>query len=64
MINGHITLADGTGGCNPEVDHWTHLIRKLRWMGLDEEADRLERSLLAFAPEQRSTVLADPLNTD
>jgi hypothetical protein len=39
-----------------------HLIRKLRWMGLDDEAARLE-ALLAEVPSGGS-VLAGPIDTD
>jgi hypothetical protein len=39
-----------------------HLIRKLRWMGLDEEAARME-ALLAELPRAES-VLAGPIDTD
>jgi hypothetical protein len=40
------------------------LIRKLRWIGLDEEANRLQQALRTFAPEGRDAVLADPRGTD
>ena len=49
--------ADDSGEC-------TKLIRKLRWIGLDEEADRLQRALRELAPEERGVVLADPRGTD
>jgi hypothetical protein len=39
-----------------------HLVRKLRWMGLDEEAARME-ALLAELPRAES-VLAGPIDTD
>ena len=42
----------------------TKLIRKLRWIGLDEDASRLEAALRACAPSQRDTVLAEPSSTD
>ena len=48
----------------PELDECTKLIRKLRWIGLDEEARRLEAALCAFAPNTRGTVLAEPASTD
>ena len=40
------------------------LIRKLRWIGLDEEANRLQQALRELAPEERNAVLADPSGTD
>jgi len=32
---------------------WTHLIVKLRWMGWDEEAHRLELAVSTLPPEMR-----------
>jgi hypothetical protein len=40
------------------------LIRKLRWIGLEDEAGRLQESLTRVAPDQRGTVLADCATTD
>jgi hypothetical protein len=41
-----------------------HLILKLRWMGLHDEADRLERAARIVAPDDGGTVLAEPASTD
>ena len=41
-----------------------HLILKLRWIGLYDEADRLERAARSLAPDDRGTVLAEPASTD
>jgi hypothetical protein len=43
---------------SPPVAHkilsdWTHLIIKLRWIGLDEEAQRLELAVSTLPPEMR-----------
>lgn len=66
MISGHTTPAADL--LHPEVGTDTHectkLVRKLRWIGLDEEADRLERALCIIAPEQRGSVFAHPSSTD
>jgi hypothetical protein len=43
---------------------WAKLIRKLRWIGLDDEARRLELAVSTLPPEQRGTVSAGPFNTD
>lgn len=43
---------------------WTRLLRKLRWIGLEEEARRLELAISTVPPEQRGSVLAGPLSTD
>jgi hypothetical protein len=43
---------------------WEKLIRKLRWIGLEDEARRLELAVSTLPPEERGTVTADPLSTD
>jgi hypothetical protein len=50
----------------PGVDasQCTKLIRKLRWIGLDEEAGRLEQALSILEPDQRGAVVAEPRITD
>ena len=40
------------------------LIRKLRWIGLEEEACRLQTAVGSLPPEQRGTVSAGPFSTD
>jgi hypothetical protein len=40
------------------------LIRKLRWIGMEEEAKQLQTVLSRFPSEQVEIVLADPPNTD
>lgn len=50
---------------NQRVPHdWARLIRKLRWMGMDDEADRLAFAVSTLSPEQRGGVSAAPFNTD
>jgi hypothetical protein len=39
-----------------------HLIRKLRWMGLDDEAARIE--VLVAEVRSADSVLAGPIDTD
>jgi len=43
---------------------WTKLIRKLRWIGMEAEANRLQEAVRTVPPEQRGTVSAEPLSTD
>ena len=43
---------------------WAHLIRKLRWIGWEDEAKRLETAMLTLPAEQRSSVLFGPFSTD
>jgi hypothetical protein len=37
-------------------DEWAHLIRKLRWTGLEDEAKRLEKVVSTLPAEQRAGV--------
>jgi hypothetical protein len=43
---------------------WAKLIRKLRWIGLEDEARRLEQAVSTLPPEERGCVSAGPFNTD
>ena len=45
-------------------DEIIRLIRKLRWIGKEEEAHGLERQLDLLPAMQRGSVLADSINTD
>ena len=40
------------------------LIRKLRWIGMEEEALLLQRAVRSLPPEERGTVSAEPASTD
>jgi hypothetical protein len=40
------------------------LIRKLRWIGMEEEAHKLQASLSEIPPDERATVSASLPNTD
>jgi hypothetical protein len=50
------------------MDHypreWARLICKLRWIGFEDEAYRLELAVSTVPPEERSSVLAGPLSTN
>lgn len=43
---------------------WPKLIRKLRWIGLDDEASRLQQAACRLPPDERGTVSAGPFSTD
>ena len=43
---------------------WSKLIHKLRWIGLEEEARRLETAVSTLPPEERGSVSAEPSSTD
>jgi hypothetical protein len=42
---------------------WVRLIRKLRWIGLTDEARRLEDAVRTIAQAERSEVEFGPLST-
>ena len=43
---------------------WARLIRKLRWIGLTEEARRLEDAVSTIVPAEHSKVEFEPSNAD
>lgn len=43
---------------------WARLIHKLRWIGLEEEARRLELAVRTLPPEERGSVSVGPFRTD
>jgi hypothetical protein len=45
---------------------WAKLIRKLRWIGLEDEAQRLQQALSTLPAEQRAkgSVCEGPFSTD
>ncbi len=43
---------------------WARLIRKLRWIGLEDEAKRLETAVSTLPPEERCSVSCGPFSTD
>ncbi len=43
---------------------WAKLIRKLRWIGLQDEARSLQLALSTLPVEERGSVLTGPVNTD
>ena len=46
------------------LHEWGKLIRKLRWIGLEDEARRLEQAVSTLPPEERGSVSAGPFSTD
>jgi hypothetical protein len=43
---------------------WGGLIQKLRWIGLDDEATRLESAISQLPPEERCDLFFAPVETD
>ena len=51
---------DGVVAVSQQAREWAKLLRKLRWVGLDEEAQRLELALSTPPPEERGTAAELP----
>jgi hypothetical protein len=49
---------------NPQPQDLAKLIRKLRWIGMEEEAHHLQMAVCSLPPHERYAVLAGPFNTD
>ena len=49
---------------NQQPKEWAKLIRKLRWIGMEEEASRLQTAVSNLPPDERGTVSAGPFSTD
>ena len=49
---------------HPQPQDRAKLIRKLRWIGMDDEARLLERATASLPPDERGTVSAGPFSTD
>lgn len=49
---------------NQQPKEWTKLIRKLRWIGMEDEACRLQMAVCSLPPDERGTVSAGPFSTD
>ena len=52
------------GKAQPLPRDWARLIQKLRWIGLDDEAARLEWEVSNLPVEQRREIALDPTDTD
>jgi hypothetical protein len=46
----------------PQPNDWSKLIRKLRWIGMEEETLRLQRAVRSLPLEERGTVSAGPFS--
>jgi len=47
---------DHAGPVQPIRPHWAQLIRKLRWIGLENEAEHLEFAVRTVPPDRRMPV--------
>jgi hypothetical protein len=58
------TLGKQNISVNQQPQEWVKLIRKLRWIGMEDEAHRLQMAVCSLPPHERGTVLAAPFSTD
>ena len=56
--------ADNVIVMTEQSNDWSKLIHKLRWISMEEEAQRLQRAVRSLRPDQRGTVSAGPFSTD
>lgn len=60
-----VFAAGKTSGKAPSLPRdWARLIQKLHWIGLDDEAARLEWAVSSLPVEQRCETTLDPADTD
>jgi hypothetical protein len=64
MIAQQHTAVDAFVADLSDYNECLKLIRKLRWVGLDDEAARLQQALRDRGAKERGSVLADPRATD
>jgi hypothetical protein len=57
-------LENGEASAARPSHDWARLIRKLRTIGLDDEARRLEQAVSTLPAEERGCVSAGPFSTD
>jgi hypothetical protein len=50
--------------CDNRPQELAKLIRKLRWIGMDEEAYHLQKAANSLPPHERYAVLVGPFSTD
>ena len=48
----------------PQPQDLAKLIRKLRWIGMEDEARLLAGAIATLPPDERGTVSAEPFSTD
>ena len=63
VVEGTIKNEESSADRRPSHE-WAKLIRKLRWIGLDDEARRLELAVSTLPPEERGSVSVGPFSTD
>jgi hypothetical protein len=47
-----------------QPNHLAKLVCKLRWLGMEDEAQRLQLAMRHLPPEQRAIVCVEPSSTD
>jgi hypothetical protein len=57
-------LESQTLSMNRQPKEWAKLIRKLRWIGMEDEARQLQTVVSGLPADERGTVSAGPFFTD
>jgi hypothetical protein len=60
----HLRETHARAAAQASPSEWAKLIRKLRWIGLEDEARSLQLAVSTLPAEERGSVLAGPLSTD
>ena len=60
----HAQQCDTRPPAQRATGEWAKLIRKLRWIGLEDEARSLQLAVSTLPAEQRGSVSAGPFSTD
>jgi len=47
-----------------QSEEWAKLIRKLRWIGMEQEAHHLQMAVCRLPPHERYVVWTGPFSTD
>lgn len=47
-----------------QAEEWAKLIRKLHWIGMEQEAHHLQMAVCRLPPHERFAVLTGPFSTD
>jgi hypothetical protein len=60
----HAQECDAHPPAQREPGEWAKLIRKLRWIGLEDEARSLQLAVSTLPMEERGSVSVGPFSTD
>jgi hypothetical protein len=60
----HLRETNARTAAQASPGEWAKLIRKLRWIGLEDEARSLQLAVSTLPAEERGSVSAGPFSTD